>query len=849
FRVAELNPVLPDCAFGAELSTVFYSYTTDGFVTEIDFTDSGFQPLSFNLAFNRTGPGQSGNLIDDRKSIPGVNATDNAAEHLIFLQEPDPMLFPDGACGNVTVTGNIRCQANETFCIPVSATLPGQAEIILDFNGNGVYDSEIDRLLVYRFADMDDLDACVPWDGLLADGTRPATGETVDILVEYTQGVQHWALYDGELMTNGFCVSPIRPICGTGASTPLYYDDSNIPGQPGNGAPKVVLTGCDCATGLCRTWTDFQANASPNCTIVDNNTSGYGNRNTLNTWWFASTRGSAAFEVPLDIAVLVGPEEHCPDEPVVVSLEYGSDNAIQTINWTGPSGPITDADGQRNITVTESGVYNILVIDEFGCESEGLYSLMDISCSLNVNVLGVSCDANDTDLDSNDDVFYVRVRVDGAGTEGYRYNGVNRNYGEEYDFGPFFISDGDIEITAVDVMTGCCMETVSVMAPPPCSNGCVITSANIESPECNDNGTATNPDDDTFTFTLVVEGRNVSGEWVNDRDDRGPYNQPVTFGPYPIADGPQTFTFRDSADPDCDFGVTVQPPMPCSYDCALLPKVSDIVCDNQGTPYDASDDTYTFNLSVSGINTPSVAYSIDGQGGYLYDEINSFGPFPIRGDDFRFTIADLGGRGCETEFAFEAADIPTTCSDECGIAITDARVVCEDNGNGGSLNLYVEILVDSQNPNSRGWRSAEHGTEGTFGEYFRVGEINPGGEKITVTVSDFTDPNCTDSREVVSPVIEVTCPEDADEVEHKASLQQFGGALTADSDFGPTDQEVCWMADENFASVGRRYHERFTLKRTDTLTTTPRPFSFYLYAPLDANLRGAVFSLMAEEEL
>lgn len=844
FRVAEPDPQLPDCSFGSELSTVFYSYTNDGFVTEIDFTDSGFQPLSFNLAFNRTGPGQSGDLSADRRSIPGVNATNNASEHLIFLEEPDPLLFPDGQCGDVMLSGGIRCQANESFCIPITASLPGQAEIILDFNSNGTYDEGLDRLLVYSFSSMDDLEACVPWDGLRADGNRPVDGATVDILVEYTQGVQHWALYDGELMTNGFCVTPIRPICGNAASTPLYYDDTNIPGVPGNGAPKVVLQGCDCSTGNCRTWTDFQANASPTCTIVDNNTSGYGNRNTLNTWWFASTRSRAVFDIPLDLAILEGPEIHCPDAPVVVSLNYGSDNVIQDIQWTGPSGRLTSMDGQRNATVTETGVYSVLVIDEFGCESEGMYNLMDVSCSLNVNILSVECQDNGTETDVSDDVFYVRVRVDGEGAEGYKYNGVTRQYGEEYEIGPFFIMDGDITITAVDNVYDCCQESVPVEAPLPCSNGCAITVANITQTLCSDNNTPTNPDDDLFTFDVIVEGINLSGEWENDRGERGPYNTSVTFGPYPISEGAQVMTIFDSADPECTLGVTVQPPNPCSDECELLPKVSNILCDDNGTPFDPSDDTYSFDMSVSGINTPSVAFSVNGNGAYLYDQTNTFGPFPFAGADFTFVIADLGGNDCELVYTLE--ELPTPCSDACGIAITDARVVCEDNTTGG-FSLYVEVLVENANPSSRGWR-ARGGIEGTYGQYFRMGTIGAGGETFDITISDYTDDSCFDSRSVTSPLIEVNCPEDVADSDYKMSLQRFGSALTPDSEFGRADIEECWMVNESF-SIGRRYFERFTLQRTDSINPEPRLFSFYLYAPVTSDLLGAVFSLAPEESI
>jgi len=454
FRVPELDPQLPECAFGAELSTKFYSYTSDGFVTEIDFTNSGFQPLSFNLAFNRTGPGESGDLLLDRQSVANENATANVAEHRIFLQEPDVNLFPDGQCGSVTVTGTLNCQANNTFCVPVTASLPGQVQAILDFDGNGLFDSETDRMLAYVFAEDDDLSACIPWDGLMGDGNRAPEGVTVDIIVSYIQGVQHWALYDGELMRNGFCVTPIRPICNDGGTANLHYDDINIPDDPGNGAPRQVLDGCECSTDNCRTWTNFEANASDDCTVIDENTTGYGDRNTLNTWWFASSQTVTSFDVPIDAVAINGPAIHCPGEPVSISLTYSSSNEISTIRWSGPSGLITSANDQETALVTESGSYAVVVTDEFGCESSGSYMLMDVQCSLNLTLLDVTCSDNGTELDPNDDTFTARVRVEGDNSESFTSNGQTYAYGTEIEIGPFMISGGDITFTATDHQPG-----------------------------------------------------------------------------------------------------------------------------------------------------------------------------------------------------------------------------------------------------------------------------------------------------------------------------------------------------------------------------------------------------------
>ena len=847
FRVPELEPMLPECAFGAELSTEFYSYTSDGFVTKIDFTDSGFQPLSFNLAFNRTGPGESGDLLLDRQSVAEQNLTANVAEHLIFLEEPDPLLFPDGNCGAVFTTGFLNCQENETFCIPVTVTRPGQVQIILDFNGDGEFEQGTDRLLAFSFSTGDDLSACVPWDGLLPDGTRPLEGTTIDIVIEYSQGVQHWALYDGELMRNGFCVTPVRPICASAEPTPLHYDDINIPDDPGNGAPKQVLSGCNCRTEACRTWTNFEAFAADDCMVENANTTGYGDRNTLNTWWFASSRTVVSFDVPLENTAIEGPGIHCPGEGVDVQLTYQSTNEIGGIRWAGPSGPLPALNDQLDVVLTESGTYTAEITDQFGCTSNAEYKLMDVSCSLNVNTPMVVCDDNGTELSNEDDTFTVGLIVDGDNSATYSINGVSYTYGEEIVLGPFDISAGDFELTVVDDTYGCCRETVSVMAPSPCSTGCAITSAIILGTNCIDLGTLTNPDDDEFTFDLIVRGRFVGDGWTTNLGDSGPYDTEITLGPWPIADGPVTLRFSDNDNDECSFSTVVQPPMSCSDECILTPKVTNALCNDNGTPFDRTDDTYTFDLSVDAINARTPAFTLNGMGTYFYDQTVTVGPFSMNSTDVTFTIADMSQNGCEQTFTLE--EPPAGCDPACGLEITEARITCVDGGtsNPEDDEYAIEIMVTNRDPQSRGW-ILPNGVRGDYGTFVRVGDIIPGTGDVSITITEEGNPDCTASVSLAAPALEISCPDDTDDIGRTVRLQQFDGELTANSDFLPAAEEVCWIENETIEGQ-RRYFERFTLERTAEAFTGLRLFSFYLYAGPDTDLLGAVFNQMGEETL
>lgn len=845
FRVPELEPALPECAFGAELSTVFYSYTTDGFVTMIDFTDSGFQPLSFTLAFNRSGPGQTGNILTDRQSVAEQNATVNVAEHLIFLKAPDPVLFPDGNCGQVMTTGFLNCQADETFCIPLTVTLSGQVEVILDFNSNGVYDEATDRLLAYRFSPEEDLTTCLPWDGLMGDGGRPLDATTVDILVEYTQGVQHWALFDGELMRNGFCVTPVRPICGDVGNTPLYYDDINIPDDPGNGAPKRVLNGCECATNNCRTWTNFEAFANEDCSLDNDNTTGYGDRNTLNTWWFASSLTMASFDVPLSNVQITGPELHCPDETVDVAVSYASTNDIGTVRWTGPAGGIPALNDQLQGQLSESGTYTVRVTDEFGCESSATYNLLDVTCSLNIINLEVLCSDNGTETERSDDTYTVRLRVDGDNSSSFNGNGVTYSYGEEIILGPFPISGGNFTFTATDNEFSCCSETIVITAPLPCSIGCAITSGVIIQTNCIDPNTPTDPSDDLFTFDMSLNGVFLGSGWTNERGDAGNYDEVVTFGPFLIADGPVRLNFTDNDNPECMLLSVVEPPPACSDECILSPEVSNLMCNNQGTPFDTSDDTYTFNLLVTAVNARTPAYSMDGVGTYFYNQTVTVGPFPMQNADYTYLLADLSGNGCEQLLVVD--ERPTGCEVSCGMDIADSRIVCNDGGTSeaGDDTYSLEILVTNQNPNASGWET-EGSIRGGFGTFVRVGSILPGGSDVVITINEEGNTDCSRSVTFTAPVLEVTCPEDVNKIDHLVGYQSFAGELSTTASFLPGSEAVCWIDAPAFTGQ-RRYTERLTLARTDTTNSELRLFSFYLYGPAGSELRGAVFSQRGEE--
>lgn len=366
----------PECIWDRPFNGTLYSYTVDGFVSRINFANSGFQGLSFNVAFNTRGPGNTGDTAADRMSVDSVNVTSTAAQHKIFLNEPDPVLFPDGECGQIIPASTFRCVGDQGFCLDVSVTKPGQVNVIIDFDQNGRFDAgTFDVLLVEEF-DQAGLSDCILWDGLRGDGSPVAFGDTVDIVFVYSQGIQHWAAYDVEYLKNGFCVESVRPACSPEITTNiLYWDDRDLNILPGSGQLLDGRNGCECGTDGCRTWNNFSVPGN-NCSVSDdNNTSGYGDKNTLNTWWFASTRTVIRANIPIVACQVSGADTVCIGSSVELTAQGSGTSANFSYAWSGPNGFSAST---ATVSVTDPGEYCVTVTDSNGCESICCRNLVQI---------------------------------------------------------------------------------------------------------------------------------------------------------------------------------------------------------------------------------------------------------------------------------------------------------------------------------------------------------------------------------------------------------------------------------------------------------------------------------------
>jgi len=250
-------------SFNNALKAMFYARDEKGYVTQVNFAEAGIRPYVGQFSFNDTGTGDTGNTAEDRKSVP--NAQSGNPEQQVFLNQPDPNVYPLGLDGEIqNLPLKVADPANPIITIEV--TQAGRVEIVLDFGTIGDYSEAIDRRL---FAMLTAGVNSIPWDGKRGDGQIVQPQDyPIPVTISYTQGETHFTAYDVEYLDQSFVVRT-QTTAGLTSPNVLFWDDSRISQSPNLSPNKKVET--DVGSIARQPWSNFN----------------YGNVNTINTWWFA----------------------------------------------------------------------------------------------------------------------------------------------------------------------------------------------------------------------------------------------------------------------------------------------------------------------------------------------------------------------------------------------------------------------------------------------------------------------------------------------------------------------------------------------------------------------------------
>lgn len=427
-------------------------------------------------------------------------------------------------------------------------------------------------------------------------------------------------------------------------------------------------------------------------------------------------------------AVAASDQPFCPGSPADLRATATGGAAPYTYLWN--DGFVTD-NPRRIVTLTAPAAYWVSVVDANGCSSTPDTALM-IEQPLSEVDLGP-----DRYFCTPEQVLLIARVVSGPPAISYNWN--DGTAGQFTTVQPFQTSD----------------YIVSTFNTQGCPDADTVTlfigrqGIDVSSPLCDDNGTPNNPGDDTFTFQATVES-NPGGSWVSNLGPSDFYGLPVTFGPYPIADGDVTLTVADGFDPSCTATTVVAPPAPCSVPipCNITITATNTICTDSGTPNNPSDDSLLFTLLVEGGPGPGWVSNLGPTGSY--GQAVTFGPFPIAAGDLTLTVVDAGDPSCNTTTVVPAP-APCSVTPPCTIIATATDIICTDNGTAGNPvddTLLVILLVDGA---GNGWGSNRADGSGAYGVPDTLSFALADGA-FNLQVFDENDPTCSTSL-LIDPAV------------------------------------------------------------------------------------------------
>ena len=414
--------------------------------------------------------------------------------------------------------------------------------------------------------------------------------------------------------------------------------------------------------------------------------------------------------------------------------------------------PVLTANGQQ---------VTILIIDtqDPGCNQTVMFDAPGADecavCEVNAVVSNITC------AESGGQYFTFDLTVSGENTSGswvatsgdITFSG---NYGETVT-SPVLVSLGeDLNFTIMDKDDAGCSDVVTVAIPDDC--GACNLMVEIESIMCDTEGTMENNDDDTFSFTLTISNGAGTG-WVSmDGMYSGNYGEPVLISGIPISEEAFSIQAIDNENSECQASIFVNAPEPCSVVCSMevLPEDIEIMCTDNGTPGDSSDDMYTYTLTATATDAGmSQGYMVllESTGELLGMSLygNSFTPnSPLLVDEgsVEIRIVDMLDEDCYTIVTID----PSVCT-VCSLEAEVSNISCHDNDTPNNLEddvFYFDLTVNGTFA-STGWITEDGTQTGTYGETITFGPFPISGGDVSLTILDQEDDGCATTVTATAP--------------------------------------------------------------------------------------------------
>ncbi len=261
----------------------FCIYSDDGIVTKLAFSNAHIGAAT--IFCNPYGCLNTGNFNSDRQSkntntftnYPGI------AQYKVFLNDPDPLVYPSGVIGEIIPTPYVIPDTNYPPCsgrknIVVNTNKAGKLEIGISFP----YGAPATN--VYLYANVVAGVNYIPWDGKDGQGNMAPDGTAIVFNLKLLNGLTNLPIWDQEQNPHGYIISLIRPV-NPGVLTPFtFWDDTQLlpgtylGGYCNNPPQSSNLSGCTPGSipgyAGCHPWAPY----GPDC-----------HNKMINTWWYSST--------------------------------------------------------------------------------------------------------------------------------------------------------------------------------------------------------------------------------------------------------------------------------------------------------------------------------------------------------------------------------------------------------------------------------------------------------------------------------------------------------------------------------------------------------------------------------
>lgn len=404
------------------------------------------------------------------------------------------------------------------------------------------------------------------------------------------------------------------------------------------------------------------------------------------------------------------------------------------------------------------------------------------SCNLTTTGLGMmACDDNLTPSNDTDDfiTFELNPLGDGLGS-GYSVtvssgtiSPTNATYGifSNFQLNSGSAGGGNITLTVTDQDDPTCSIDVLVIDPGSCSGQCLLTITQVNT-ICDDDRSSTDPSDDFYLVNVNATAVNPSQSGfftvLADGAIKGVYSYNVGGSFILSADGStQTLLFRDNDDWDCNVSQIIGPLDPCSNGCTLSSLgLSDLTCNDNGTPSDPSDDYVEFTLDPNGNNIGS-DYTVSVVDHMVNPIIGTYGSpssyrlaegSASRGTTLTIIVTDNSDSSCSLE---EIVPNSGSCSTDCNITVANlSSISCRDNGTDTDPNddfITFTLSISGNNLGNAYHATVNQGsispTSGNinFQTTFTLQAGSAGSGDVILTLVDGDDPTCSVTLDVTDP--------------------------------------------------------------------------------------------------